>query len=664
MSFNKQESSVLVNVKLTDTGRRLLSLGQLSYSKAVISDREIDYNIDPTDLYSVTLNRIISPKDDHPILPFVNFDGSQAIDLGQNLFGGTFVSSAYCPSTGFFSASTDTGTTLNVNDYEPNAEFVLAEDEVSASDLNGTNVVGVSSSYFPRAGDLALFVFNNPSSGGQAIDPSAAFVTLWYRITGDSNSFTTDRPLPNFSTGGSPEATRVFHYPWNGISNYYGSGSSVDVKLWNMNIVRSNSEIGTPTGASGYTEYGSREYNGQKHRFGLDDSCRQIGLIHFTNEFTGNTYSEQLAPGATRLDVYNIMWHRHDSGPGEGEQMGHRFLDSGSPVYFDDIANTSYTTLRDGVDDGIPVGRVYQKLKLIVITDPELLNAMSYKSNRNWTLPPLILSHRSTPPTGSSIMSTNGCLKSNKTYYVTYIPMVYNQYWDPMESYGYQPFLHCGYIQKITGYTDSDGNHAYLSARFPQRSFPYMRNLDGMASHLGTGWMCNNISLIMKEVDTDADPGVSKIGSDGWLMPYNSSYDGSPIVDANDLLSYEFVVTQDDFVNSSGYTIHSGHTANIDFISTESTNALNFGNEQFFYGNVTTTTKRVKYKTVFSLQLPQDGFNTSNNPTFNSGINSSVYFTEVGILDDENRLVAVGKFTQPVQKDVDQFIIVQLEMDF
>jgi hypothetical protein len=431
-----------------------------------------------------------------------------------------------------------------------------------------------------------------------------------------------------------------------------------------MNIVRGNSEIGTVLGASGYTEYGSREYNGQKHRFGFDDSCRQIGIIHYTNEFTGNTYSEQLTPGNTKLDIYNIMWHRHDSETGQGEQMGHRFLDQGSQVYHDVVAGTSYTILSDGIEDGLPVGRVYQKLKLIVITDPELLNAMTYKSNRNWTLPPLILSHRSTPIVGNSILTTNGCLKSNKTYYVTYIPLVSNQYWDPLESYGYQPFLHCGYIQKITGYTDSEGNHAHLSARFPQRSFPYMRDQSGMSSHLGTGWMCNYISLIMKEVDSDSDPGLHMIGSDGWIMPENSSFSGSPVIDGNYLLAHEFVVSQNDVLNSSPYILHSGHTINIDFRSSGSTYDMNFGNEQFFYGNVTAITKRTKYRTVFNLQLPPYSFSSSTNSSFNPSIDSHTYFSEVGILDGENRLVAVGKFTQPVQRDREQFMMVQLEMDF
>lgn len=665
MSFNKQETSILVNVKLTDVGRRSLSLGRLNYAKAVVSDREVDYDVDRNSVYAIHSNRIISPKDDNPKLSPFNFDGSPAFTLtNNNLFGGVLSSTFQHPSNGFFPIGIDTGTTLSTSDYEPDSSFILDEDSVSASDLDGTNVASLSSSYYPRSGDLALFIFNTPSNSGSTTGPSDPNVSLWYRVTGDSSSITTDRPLPDFSPGASSETTRVLHYPWNGISNYYGSGSSVDIKLWNMNIVRSNSEIGTPMGSSGYTEYGSREYNGQLHRFGLDNECRQIGLIHYTNEFSGNTYSEQLVPGSVKLDIYNIMWHRYDSNPGEGEQMGNRFTDSDSLIYFDELANCNYTILKDGEEDGFPVGRVYHSLKTIVIMDPELLSAMTYKSNRNWTLPPLILSHRYSPAAGSGVMSSTGCLKSNKTYYVTYYPSTYTNSWDPTESYGYQPFLHCGYIQKITGNTDSDGNNAYLSARFSQRSFPYMRTESGMEVYSGTGWVCNKISLMIKEVDSDSDPGINQLSPHGWKLLETISYSGSQVINASELISHEFVVSDYDLTNATDYILNSAHTVNIDFRNSGSTHDMNFGNEQFFYGNITAKTKRTKHRTVFNLQISEDQLNSSNNPSFNPSLDTCTYFTEVGILDDDDQLVAVGKFTQPVQKDPDQYLILQLEMDF
>lgn len=670
MSFLQHEQAILVNVKLTDTGRRLLSLGELTYTKAVYSDREIDYDIDRAGVFSIPLNRVMAPKDDNPALPPINFNGTQPIGLTSHLFGGVFVSTAECASNGFFSASSTTATTLDDYSFIPNPAYVFGTDDISASDLDGTNVASVSSSYTPRAGDLAFAVFNNPSSGGAALAQDAPCVALWYRITGDSSSVTADRAFPDFSTGGSAEVSQLYHFPWNGIAGYYGSATTVDTRLWNMNIVRSSSELGTPLGASGYTEYGSREFNGQKHRFGLDNDHRQIGIIHYTNEYSGNTYSEQLAPGSVEVDMHYLMWHRKDYAPGEADKIGHRFLDAGSSVYHDDVARTSYTLLRDAIDDGIVVGRVYQKLKLIIITDPDLLNALSYKSNRNWTMPPLIATQRSTPAPGLNIYSSSGCLVQNKTYYVTYLASCDTLSWDPQEAYGYQPFLHCGYIQKVTGYTDSDGHSAYLSAKFPPRSFPYMRSEAGMSTFDGTGWVANRVSLLIKSVDTDADPGLDRIGSDGWTLLtsgygvyYGGDY-GSSVIDPELLQAYEFIVDQADINAGTPYILNTGLTTSIDFRASGNTLGMNFGNEQFFFGNINATKKRTKYKTVINLQMAEGEFNTSNNPSFYPGVDDKTYLTEIGILDDQNRLVAVGKFTQPVQKSDTQYLVLQLEMDF
>lgn len=664
MSFLPHEPAIMVNVKLTDTGRRLLSLGQLTYKKAVLSDREVDYDIDHTGAFSIPLGMVMAPKDDNPSLPPLNFDGTQPIGLGSHLFGGTFVSTGTCPTSGFFVTGTDA--TFNGSN---NSTF-LSIDDISAADLDGTNIAALSSGYVPRAGDLAFVVFVNPSGGGVV---GSALVALWYRITGDSNSITADRAFPDFSTAGSSETSTAYHFPWNGM-NYYGSGSTVDPQLWNMNIVRSSSEIGTPLGASGYTEYGSREYNGQKHRLGLDNQYRQVGFIHYTNEFTGNTYSEQLSPGSVEVNIPYLMWHREDSVVGEMETMGHRFLDAGSPILYDDVARTHYTVLRDGTSDGIPVGRVYQKLKLIAITDPELLNALTYKSNRNWTLPPLIVNERATPLTtyGATIYSTSGCLVQNMTYYVTYVATCDTLSWGPNDSYGYQPFLHCGYIQKVTGHTDSDGHSSYLSAKFGPRSFPYMRSETNMTALDGTGWVANRITLLIKGVPTDSDPGLDKIGSDGWTLlsgagmngEYYGGDHGSNVIDPELLQDYEFVVDQSDIDAGTPYVLNSGFTSSIDFRASGNTLGMNFGNEQFFFGNINAKTKRTKYKTVISLQMAEAEFNTSNNPTFSIGEDTKTYLTEVGILDDENRLVAVGKFTQPVEKSDTQFLLLQLEMDF
>ncbi|MFN3270319.1 MAG: hypothetical protein ACK42G_07025, partial [Candidatus Kapaibacteriota bacterium] len=61
---------------------------------------------------------------------------------------------------------------------------------------------------------------------------------------------------------------------------------------------------------------------------------------------------------------------------------------SGAPKTITGVETSLNTTYYDLTDiEGNVVGKVFNDLKLFVIEDQELLFAMSYKSNRSWTLP-------------------------------------------------------------------------------------------------------------------------------------------------------------------------------------------------------------------------------------------------------------------------------------
>ena len=62
MSFLPKEPTTFINIKLTDAGRRLLSLGRLTFDKAALSDREMNYSVDRTGFYNIENNRVLSPR--------------------------------------------------------------------------------------------------------------------------------------------------------------------------------------------------------------------------------------------------------------------------------------------------------------------------------------------------------------------------------------------------------------------------------------------------------------------------------------------------------------------------------------------------------------------------------------------------------------------------
>ena len=73
-----------------------------------------------------------------------------------------------------------------------------------------------------------------------------------------------------------------------------------------------------------------------------------------------------------------------------------------------------------------------------------------------------------------------------------------------------------------------------------------------------------------------------------------------------------------------------------------------FGDEEFFFGNVESDIEAVVLTTDIPIYLPPDEFNTSTNKTWEE--NLDVYVSEVGIYDEEDNLVAIGKLNDPIRK--------------
>jgi hypothetical protein len=683
MSYLPNEPQTFINIKLTDDGRRLLSLGRLTFNKALLSDREINYGIDRTGAYDIgCCNRIIAPKDAAPTFALpVSFDGSDAVAI--TVGSARQIITAQTETTGFFTGSTS-GTTWAIDFDEYLGSNTIDYSLYTPDGTNNVTVAGGGTGYFPFAGDLMYVPWEPVSASGLTYDSSTTvnsgtpFNNLWYRVlsanTGTS-VVTLDRNVPNFGTPSTSQIINTYFYPFNGIENYYGSAATVDTRVWNMNIIRTSSVEGTNTSISGYTTYGSIQYNGTKQYLGFGSETRQFGVIHYTNEYTGNTYAEQLVEKTVVLDVPNIMWHRAPGSAGQVTNFGIKLQDYAGSTIFDNAAQTTYRELRDGsTESDYVVGRVYHKLKMIIITDPELLTALTYKSNRSYTLPGLNLDSSASPNTSCSTTTldtsnTTGLLESGYTYFVTYITNS-NPIYSSGTSYGYPQSLPCQYIQRIDGTVDSLGNPQYLRAFFNTSFFPYLRNSSGMDSFSGTGWNANKVQLLVNKVNTSTNPGVNldTIPTDGWrLMSSGSTGNGlytgatgSLTIDPANLVGFQFIVSQEDWNSGSTYTLDSTFYDNNDI----NESGLTFGNESFFFGNITTAIMATSFKSVMTVLAPDPNYNTSNNSSFNGLLDSDTYITEVGILNNDNVLVAVGKPTYPIKKNESRYLAFQLEIDF
>lgn len=677
MPFLPPESTTYINVKLTDYGRRMLSLGQLQFNTAVVSDREIDYNIDRENVsgilsYEITSNRVLAPVGDYPNIDPFNLDGTDPIPLdNQTIFSVKQFTTAQTATYGMFSGFSNQWFLLTGSDH------ALGRGTISGPD-NDIVTITPTAPYVVKTGDT-VFVpwtstsYPNTNAFNTAIAPNLLysgdpFNGLWYRIVSAATGggWLLDRSTPDYNGGNRP----CIFYPYDAIETYYGSGSTQQTKFWNMNITRPYNVAGTDVtiqGVSGYSYYGSIEFAGAKVYLGFDESYPAIGLIHYTNKFSGLTYGEQLIEKSIILNLPTVMWHNYPANNGEGTAYGLTLFDSYGNTQYDSAAKTTYRELRDGIQStNKVVGRVYHKLQLFVITDQDLLMALSYKGNRSYTLPEPIVNLVTNPKAPLTTNDVVGLCNSGKTYFVTYLVEVDGA---SASSFGYTNPIHCGYIKQIDGAVDINGNPQYLSVQFPTNSFPYMRKNSNIAA-LGSGWNAQRVKILVNEQDISFDYKAGNAPSDQWVVlsgqgiyDCSTTVPSTPTIDPVLLNSYQFIVSRDDYnsgATDGNYVLWSGHTSN----TNQSLAGMYFGDESFFFGTIDAQVLTTTYKTVITVIAANFQFNKSNNPTYSSLTDEFTYITEVAILDSQNNTVAVGKPTYPLKKADSRFLAFQLIIDF
>jgi hypothetical protein len=466
---------------------------------------------------------------------------------------------------------------------------------------------------------------------------------------------------------------------------------NTDVKVWNMNIPWSVNPAGLIPGLNeGYEGFGSIEYLGSKEYFGYQEISGQtfwinstntsastdtfyynsfddridvqpyeqkaIAIVHYTNNAVDSFYGEKFA-----LEPYDInaqdttgfarnfkvtipwlMWHKSNTG-----LMSETFYVDPTGYtqslfdikYMKSAINTDmnnpglrYYHLWDEHPNtnGLPsrVGKVFPDLKTIIFDDEEIVAALSYKSNRNWTLPAPSLS-LVTPNVCDINNNDLGVLSADTEYmYVTY----------RFNASGFTNSLHCNYYTKIQGpKPDCNLNTQNVAIRFGNE-FPFMNNC------CFQGFNATEFEVLAQKVTgstTQPNPGQWRV------IDFTSQLTANTIngcILTSGLTGGTFVITNDEYVNAPlpYYNL-------ADYISlplpTE-TYRLNFGDEYYFYGNIETGIQATIYEMKFLCNLASTQFNNSSNPTWTLGTTS--YVTEVGLFDDNKDLVVITKLQSPI----------------
>jgi hypothetical protein len=484
-----------------------------------------------------------------------------------------------------------------------------------------------------------------------------------------------------------------------------------------MNIPWSESPAGVfSTINEDYTKYGSVNYLGTKEYLGYQTNAGQvfenysgvtavtdtfyynsfderinvepkdqkaIAIVHYTNSSVVQYYGEKFAvepydsanplePGYARnfrIDIPTLMWHK-TTGSTIGQSfyidpVGYNLLE---PSYMLSLKNEDmnlpgmrYYHLYDNNPDANNnlnrVGKVFPDAELVIFDDEEIVAALSYKSNRNWTLPAPKLTLVTPNTCNTSEESVIGMLSATTEYlYVTY---------RLSNTQSFTNSLHCNYYQKIQGPNidcqpiTSQNVGVRFGAEFGCLVTPpstgtttTTTTLCPTTCNIPNGYFADKFEIICQKVVGDIRP-----DADEWKI-----IDMTDVISASTVNGYitedaltgsTFVITQDMYDNADYYDLS-------DYIDLTQNNVttpqLNFGDEFYFYGNIETDIQATIYEMRYKVNLGQAEFQNSSNPTWDPTL--TPYITEIGLYDSDKNLMIISKLQSPVvRQGIQQFLI-------
>lgn len=689
MGFIIDNTNGFVSVKLTNKGRELLGRGQLTFNSWAIGDSELNYqresNIEGTNQIK---SKILTPKDFNPnlinMLRIGDNDLNPLSPNNINLIEANISNKA--KQRGFFSGTTDNYETL-LDGY-----YVKTSGGVNSNAFSGTTDIDIVDNDI-EVGDLVLFKLGNDEVGNISVNETTRPIyNLWFKVLGKvGNSLTLDRELPDLSTFTVTDCAYLVYKSGEVYDDYASDCNTFywdtetlnfepdcvidnkDVLVLNMNIVHEElptALTGTTLNVKGVDLFGSYDYLGVKtpylslgidngsvtdlvnicDGFGvLDDALKSIGIIHYTNNTIGNYYGEHFYINSEddkqlKLIIPNIMYHRRYFANGIGNVMGIEFVSEG--VLKTENGNEYYNLIEpsDMVEgEVLIVGRVYHKLKLVVITDEEVLVSLMYKSNRNYTLPSL---------TANLInpVTNDFALEVGKTMYLTYT----------LEStIGVKNILPCQKYVKLTNTTNKNKDVTFNIDGLGL--LPYMRKIE--ASWDGLGFYADEFKLLYQIVN---DPN-ERPNPDNWKQIDYTSTDITGVI--NETIAPELLEKQNP--NEIGFIIDDtkintatdyGITDKLNLPTINDNDNLSFGSERFFYGNLDTYIGATVYKTIFTINVNSDSITQTSNPTKIENTNNRI--SEIGIYNNNNELVVIGKLSRPLELQSGKTITFELSIDF
>lgn len=415
MAFNLKSDPTILSIKLTDIGRQQLAAGNLNFATFQIGDSEIDYNfVNNTGINPNNLSILQATDNEPQILSYIPqiLSGSSTIPITNTVVVPLILENT-TQTRGFFNILSG-GTTV----FTTTPQFCKQPDMmVRIKNLNGISPQTLNlykaptyglNTIEPQVGDYLLIKWVNPlnnfNTTGYTVNINKPTAYLWYKIqailsgtTLAANNLvvTIDRNLPNYNGYNTNLVAGAMCYnnslplsgssPTNFIQNalfsyFTNQQTAVDFPWWNLSIVFTEDIAGIRNTNKSFGYYNSAQYGGFVSYYQNQQAIiKKLGLIHYSNPSPANTYAESLFENTPSIYIPTVMWNYNT-----GDTMGLTLSAIGNEQSLP-VSNIIYYDLADPY--GNIVGKVLNDIKMFVIEDQELLFALSYKSNRNWTLP-------------------------------------------------------------------------------------------------------------------------------------------------------------------------------------------------------------------------------------------------------------------------------------
>ena len=465
--------------------------------------------------------------------------------------------------------------------------------------------------------------------------------------------------------------------------------------IWNMNIPWSESPAGVYASTyEDFTQYNSATYIGTKEYLGYQEPSGQtdtsqvyyfnsfdepmlvrpqdqkaIAIIHYTNQDIDNVYGEKFATqpydpqnptndiGLARhfkLTIPTLMWHKSSGNtigqtfwidpPGYNGLCVPYYIKSTKNLDMNDPGIRYYHLWDTNPDDNgnlNRIGKVFPDQETIVIDDEEVIAAMSYKSNRNWTLPAPKLSLLTPNTCDFDNATATGVLTNpDERMWVTYR-------FDTNS--GATSSLHCNYYSLIRPNVTVTANTLNVAVRFGAE-FNFLSQVEF------SGYSANSMKLLCQIVtgDTRPSPTAWRVIDVTTGMTLTNGY-----ITQDAITGTTFQITTNNYNPTTGVTYYNlGPILSLPLNG--QTSQMNFGDEFYFYGNLETDITATIYEMNYLINLNRNQFTNTSNPTWTKGTKS--YVTEIALYDSNYDLIVISKLQSPeLRQGIQQFVV---KLDF